>query len=547
MNSMPDQVDEPHDVSSRDENHGTRFHVAGPVPDWLHAERTDRRQLDTLQQRVDELETLLSIASQEDLSRRLFDAQTQLADAVAECRRAEQHLAGEHQVSRLLAESTQFDEAASQILQAICECLGWDVGVFWIVDRESDVLRCAEFWHAHSVEVCAFEDLSRQTRFASGIGLPGRIWASGAPAWVPDMTHDADLPRSSTAAAVGLHAAVAFPVHNGVEYLGVMEFLSREIRQPDDKLFAMMRSIGSGISEFIERRRAEETLLHQTEERRLAQRIQEGLLPKAMPYIEGLSLGGRCLPSRLVGGDYFDVFTLPNGCLYVVIADASGHGLPAALVITETRAYLRAFASTTCDLGDILQSTNCRLAEDLDSEHFVTLFLARFDPATHALTYSSAGHCTGYLLNSGGDIKTALASTATPLGLLPGREFPSSGELLLAAGELLFLHTDGVVDAGATGAGEVLGSSRALNIVREHRHKPPLEILDALFDAVSAFSVAEDVSDDATAVIIKVDAPPAARPVPRGVSMGVGSHGWTRFDLHHERHLQRRDDAKGWR
>lgn len=521
MNAISDQTEERHDASTRDESHGARFRPPGPVLDWVGAEWEDRRQLDALQQRVDELESLLSVASQAELTHRLLDAQLQLADTIAECRRAEQHLAGEHQVSRLLAESAQFDDAAAQILQTICECLAWDVGVFWIVDRESDVLRCAEVWHAPTLAVCAFEDLSRQTRFASGVGLPGRIWASGSPAWVPDMTQEADLPRSATAAADGLHAAVAFPVHNGVEYLGVMEFLSREIRQPDDKLFAMMRSIGSGISEFIERRRAEQRLWLQTEERRLAQRIQEGLLPKSMPYVAGLSLGGRCLPSRLVGGDYFDVFTLPDGCLYVVIADASGHGLPAALVITETRAYVRAFAFTTCDLGAILQLTNCRLAEDLSSEHFVTLFLARFDPATHALTYSSAGHCTGYVLNAGGDIKTALASTATPLGLLPGREFPSSGEHLLAAGELLFLHTDGVVDAGATGTGEVLGSSRALNIVREHRHKPPLEILDALYDAVSAFSEAEEVSDDATAVIIKVDAPPSDSQFPAAQLTGV--------------------------
>jgi sigma-B regulation protein RsbU (phosphoserine phosphatase) len=151
------------------------------------------------------------------------------------------------------------------------------------------------------------------------------------------------------------------------------------------------------------------------------------------------------------------------------------------------------------------------------------------------------------VLNSDGDIKTVLASTATPLGLLPGREFPSSGEHFLAVDELLFLHTDGVVDAGATGAGEALGSSRALNVIREHRHKPPVEILDALFDAVCAFSEAEEVADDATAVIIKVDAPPAGKPESRGVSMGVGPHGWTRYDLQHERHPQRCDDAKGWR
>jgi sigma-B regulation protein RsbU (phosphoserine phosphatase) len=177
----------------------------------------------------------------------------------------------------------------------------------------------------------------------------------------------------------------------------------------------------------------------------------------------------------------------------------------------------------------------------------VTLFLAQFDPSTQSLTYSSAGHCPGYVLNTAGDVKAILDSTATPLGLLAGRDFPASGELFLEPGDLLFLHTDGVVDAGATGEAGVFGSNRALSLVREHRHRPPLEILDTLFDAVSAFSDAEEVADDATAVIIKVEAPCCAGQAPPAVATGVVARRWTRYDTQQERHPPRRDDAKGWR
>ena len=115
----------------------------------------------------------------------------------------------------------------------LCELLFWDVGVLWRVDREGGVLRCVEVWHDESVEVPRFTTICRQHTFIPGVGLPGRVWSSHEPAYIPDVVHDANFPHASIAEREGLHAAFAFPILLGGDVLGVMEFFSREIRRPE--------------------------------------------------------------------------------------------------------------------------------------------------------------------------------------------------------------------------------------------------------------------------------------------------------------------------
>ena len=243
-------------------------------------------------------------------------------------------------MARTLAESTRLTGAAAMILQSICQGLGWDVGTLWTLDREAEVLRCIEVWHVPIVSIPMFERVTRQHTFSSGIGLPGRVWASESPHWITDVTQDADFPQALIVAREGLHAAVGFPIGNAV-FLGVMEFFSLEIRQPDKELLQMMTSIGGQIGQFMERLKAEEALLLKEVELRIARKIQQGLVAKAPPALAGFDIAGASYSAVETGGDYFDFFPLLDSCQGIVIADASGHGLGPALLITETRAYLR--------------------------------------------------------------------------------------------------------------------------------------------------------------------------------------------------------------
>ena len=153
---------------------------------------------------------------------------------------AERRLRAEHVVARALVEACTFAEAAPRILEAICSALGWEHGALWDVDRQTDVLRCAEIFTAPSAAFPEFDAVSRSSTFPRGIGLPGRVWASGEPAWIPDVAQDANFPRAPVAAREGLHAAFGFPILLRGEVLGVMEFFSREIRAPDAELLSML-------------------------------------------------------------------------------------------------------------------------------------------------------------------------------------------------------------------------------------------------------------------------------------------------------------------
>ncbi len=182
-----------------------------------------------------------------------------LAAIISERKHAARNLSGGLSVTRILAESPALDDALPRILQRICVTFDWEVGVMWIADVESALLRCLKVWPPQETE-SRFEAVCYESTFSSGIGLPGRVWKSLKPAWIQDVSSDENFPRARVASAEGLHAAFAFPIVSGEKFLGVMEFFSHEIREPDESLLAAVGGIGSQIGQFIERKRAEKAL-----------------------------------------------------------------------------------------------------------------------------------------------------------------------------------------------------------------------------------------------------------------------------------------------
>ena len=174
--------------------------------------------------------------------------------------RNERRLTAEYITARALAESATIAEAAPRVLRAICEELDWEFGALWNVDGNTDVLRCVETFHLPTVNLPEFEAVSRRTPFARGLGLPGRVWASGEPAWIPDVVADRNFPRASIARHEGLHGAFALPILSGRHVVGVMEFFSREIREPDPALLKMLTRVGAQIGQFMDRKRDGEEL-----------------------------------------------------------------------------------------------------------------------------------------------------------------------------------------------------------------------------------------------------------------------------------------------
>jgi len=183
-----------------------------------------------------------------------------LAAAIAERDTTERRRMADYAVARVMARGVTLEEAVPGILRTVCEALEWDLGELWIVDSPNRELRCLEVWHKPELQVPEFVGATRRLRVAPGVGLPGRVWAAGEPAWISDVVKDPNFPRGPIAAREGLHAAFGFPITVGTEILGVIAFFSREIRRPDEALLQLFATVGSQIGQFMDRKRSEAEL-----------------------------------------------------------------------------------------------------------------------------------------------------------------------------------------------------------------------------------------------------------------------------------------------
>jgi len=195
--------------------------------------------------------------------------------ALRDRKRTERRLVAQYSVTRVLAETLTLTDAVPTILQALCESLEWQLGTIWSVNRQTNVLHCVNSWHVPNMDVKEFMEVNQQTTLAPSMGLPGRIWASGQPAWIANLSEDSNFPRAVLAAKAGLRAAFGFPILLGNEILGVIECFSDRVQAPDEALLQMMAAIGSQIGQSMERKRAEQEREQLFEQERAARKEAE--------------------------------------------------------------------------------------------------------------------------------------------------------------------------------------------------------------------------------------------------------------------------------
>lgn len=253
------------------------------------------------------------------------------------------------------------------------------------------------------------------------------------------------------------------------------------------------------LRDLTERRQAE----LDRQKMKLAREVQQELLPDAAPQLDGFDIAGASITADETGGDYFDYLAMPDGALGIVIADASGHGIGAALLITVVAAYLRAFGSMTSDPGEILRRVAQTLGQRIPEGHFVTAVLARIDPVGRTVTYASAGHPSALLIDSAGQVRADLTSLDLPIALDPDHRYQSSSVMPLQSGDIFVLISDGILEAMRQD-GTLFGKHRVIEHVRQHREESSRTIVETLIHAVRSHCAPQSPADDLSVVVVKL-------------------------------------------
>jgi len=235
----------------------------------------------------------------------------------------------------------------------------------------------------------------------------------------------------------------------------------------------------------------------------LARETQRSLLPGDFTALHGpqdFTLHAVNQAARHVAGDFFDYFLVSPGTLVFVIADVSGKGLSAALVMAVTRTMVRDLAQSGRRPGEILRETNERLRESRRSGAFVTLFLGIYHSASGQVTYANGGHLPPYLISSTGEVATVGEATGTIVGMLEQQDYQDA-EFTLQPGDTLLLHTDGYPEARSP-AGEFYGTSRIKHFLQRHARGSVRELCDAITAEIAAFQH-DSLSDDLTLLALR--------------------------------------------
>ena len=286
---------------------------------------------------------------------------------------------------------------------------------------------------------------------------------------------------------------VVHATHDRGELMGVapsgreMAFMPVDILRISGAKIAEEWGASMGLSELLRSQRLEQEISERErieQELRVARRIQQASLPKEVPTLEGWQITPFYQPAREVGGDFYDFFELEDSRVGVVVGDATGKGIPAALVAEATSNMLRAVAQAlgSASPGEVLARVNETLLARIPSNMFVTCFYAILDPESASLSYANAGHDLPYLWH-GGDAEE-LRARGMPLGLMPGMGY-EEGEISLREEDGVLFYSDGLVEAHDP-KGEMFGFPRLRALVAEHGKKRSLghSLLEELYSFV---------------------------------------------------------------
>jgi sigma-B regulation protein RsbU (phosphoserine phosphatase) len=337
-------------------------------------------------------------------------------------------------------------------------------------------------------------------------GLLAELIYSDQPRLIDDLVVRSD--DSAAAYLAGYRSLLAIPLYDQGVALNMVVLLRQEPRAFTQEQFPemvwMSNLFGRATHNLVLAEELKKAYDELDRQMKGVGDIQRSLLPARLPHIPTMDLAAFYQPSHRAGGDYYDFFPLPDGKWGILIADVSGHGTPAAVLMAITHCIAHAHPGPPTPPGELLRYVNNELSDRYTalSETFVTAFYGIYDPATKELTYASAGHNPPRLKRcQDGTLAVLDGAAGLPLGIFHGQEYASRVQPLQQGDQIVF-YTDGITEAHNAN-GELFGTKR-LDDVLENCTLQAQALLDSVLQAVAAFTAGQPAEDDRTVVIARI-------------------------------------------
>ena len=335
-------------------------------------------------------------------------------------------------------------------------------------------------------------------------GLVGRSVRTLSPVLSHDLSAEPDFLPAKTDRGEISRSALAVPLIHQSEPVGVMTAESTRRGDLNAEQEQMLTALGGTLAIAIVNARLYEEL-HARERKldsdlQLAKKVQLSMLPHEPPLIPGFEIGTAYHPADNLGGDFYDFLPLPSSKNGVLVADVSGKGVVAAMIMAASRGAVRSGAQYQERPSALLHAANRRLFRDIQGNMYVTMFYGVLDPAQGSFTYTSAGHFPPILVRKSGEV-AYLRSGGTVLGMFDDTRFEEE-TVALSSGDLICFYTDGIVDA-FNEDDEVYGEERLEKFLLATRQLPAAEIPRQLVDSVEEFSRGRAQHDDMTVIVLK--------------------------------------------
>ncbi len=387
--------------------------------------------------------------------------------------------------AQLITSTLELDHVLDRVVNDLASAIGSVEVNVWLREPGTDELILS------GVHGCSRNRKGARMKLGTR-GMAGYVASTGVMRYAPDVRVDPYYLRCEPETM----SAVYIPLVSCAEVIGVFAVDHSELDAFTEDQLSILQALTGHITVAIENARLfnEQRLLHEhlQAEAQEARTIQQALIPKSSPLIPGFTFESAWEPAGAVAGDWFDWIPLSSGRLGIVLADVSGKGIPAALLMTATRATLRTLARLDLSPEETLKQLNHMLIADMPANKFVTMIYAVLDPSSREITFASAGHPRPLLINGCCDFVPV--DTGLPLGLAASG-YPEY-TIHLMPGTQVLLYSDGITEAMNRDE-EEYGPVRLV----EHFLRPKA-CVEGLFEEIQRFSVGSAHTDDATAVLI---------------------------------------------